>query len=651
MTYSDASLKILTGKTVTHAEAALAIARAYGPVLPLCYTNATGQCACGGTWDRDAGRMVPHVGHDLGKAPIGKLVKTGLLEATTNSATIDRWWRAHPQANVGLALKPARIVFVDPDSPAALEEAHAAGVEDGVIRSSRNVGYLFNRPDGCPVINISKSADHTELELRADGYAVVWGIHQDGTAVSINLYAQRSQRADAPSWTVKRLVAKAAEKAAQDAVRDARRAERATRGGGFSEPPVRLVAVRDQRRWSGDLVQLKDNGEPDLSDSLYFIGLVLAECGASESTIRAAVEERDATLGWNKYTDRTDADDRYQEIAEKTVAWVVNKARQPQLRITTPADVPDDLVALRTALEDANSRITYLERALMDRDDRLEILEPIVNQIDAIIQRPDEELCSDDKIVDIGLIRWLPYHQAKREAKGQPPTVALGYLSKVIGMPKKRISKSLERQSSNDPDAGAPFRKHVTRRFLEDEQRWESSMEVQPWGETPVATLRAAATFTPEPRPKRGGSKEASDARWGRCDKHDNDVVRVKGFCPDCGKVVGERMVTLAEFDALNVQVGHSEETAPHGVVDVLVERHLGHSDPTPAARRPLNVQVVDSGEPPTSLLDYVTHRPTAPPKCACGCMEYAKRSDGWRCLKCSAVYDPPLLVAAGGAE
>src|SRR5215204_5072907 len=104
--------------TMTHAEAALAIARALGPVLPLCYAR-DGGCVCSGEWDQELGKLVPHQGHDIAKAPISKLVRNGVDDATRNSATIDRHWRQEPDAGVGLDLKAAGIVFVDPDSPAA----------------------------------------------------------------------------------------------------------------------------------------------------------------------------------------------------------------------------------------------------------------------------------------------------------------------------------------------------------------------------------------------------------------------------------------------------------------------------------------------------------------------------------------------------
>jgi hypothetical protein len=38
---------------------------------------------------------------------------------------------------------------------------------------------------------------------------------------------------------------------------------------------------------------------------------------------------------------------------------------------------------------------------------------------------------------------------------------------------------------------------------------------------------------------------------WGRCTSHDNTTVTVRGFCPHCGEVVGERSMAIQEFSVL----------------------------------------------------------------------------------------------------
>jgi hypothetical protein len=87
-------------------------------------------------------------------------------------------------------------------------------------------------------------------------------------------------------------------------------------GGSSGEPPVELepeaMAV-----FRGERPKLKDDGAVDRSSTLVKIGRVLYDAGATRSTIAAALAERDEALGYRKYTDRPDADNRYREIVDE----------------------------------------------------------------------------------------------------------------------------------------------------------------------------------------------------------------------------------------------------------------------------------------------------------------------------------------------
>jgi hypothetical protein len=99
------------------------------------------------------------------------------------------------------------------------------------------------------------------------------------------------------------------------------------------EPPVQFNE-RGLRVWNGEDPKLKDSGELDRSGSLVKIGRVLYDAGANREVIERALEERDQTLGWNKYTQRRDAPARYSEIVDELersgrnghVAFSVGKA-------------------------------------------------------------------------------------------------------------------------------------------------------------------------------------------------------------------------------------------------------------------------------------------------------------------------------------
>jgi hypothetical protein len=87
------------------------------------------------------------------------------------------------------------------------------------------------------------------------------------------------------------------------------------------EPPVHLSATALEV-WRGEDVKYKDDGSGavDRSASLLKVGRVLYDAGANRSVIVAALAERDAALGWRKYTDRADANKCYADIFDKELA-------------------------------------------------------------------------------------------------------------------------------------------------------------------------------------------------------------------------------------------------------------------------------------------------------------------------------------------
>src|SRR5574341_875719 len=53
----------------------------------------------------------------MGKAPLGRLVPRGFLNATTDPQTLQTWWRAEPRANVGIrtgAISGLVVLDIDP---------------------------------------------------------------------------------------------------------------------------------------------------------------------------------------------------------------------------------------------------------------------------------------------------------------------------------------------------------------------------------------------------------------------------------------------------------------------------------------------------------------------------------------------------------
>ena len=218
---------------------------------------------------------------------------------------IERYWTDYPNANVGIDLERSGLMMVDPDNAEAVAEARALGLPPTITRISRSPGYLYQRPGALPQANAIKQGVSEKLDVLARGYVVAHGRHRTGADVYLE---GLTDPAPAPAWAV-RMIERAAEG------RAARRALPLSEEGG---PPVRLDE-RGMARWRGDLVERDGDGRIDRSGSLFTLGLALAEAGAAEATIVAALQERDVALGWAKYAARRDGEERYAEIAQKAV--------------------------------------------------------------------------------------------------------------------------------------------------------------------------------------------------------------------------------------------------------------------------------------------------------------------------------------------
>jgi RepB DNA-primase from phage plasmid/Protein of unknown function (DUF3987) len=93
--------------------------------------------------------------------------------------------------------------------------------------------------------------------------------------------------------------------------------KRERRSSNFSDEPPVVLDAQALRVWRGEEPKLKEDGAVDRSASLVKIGRVLYDAGANRSVIEAALEERDHSLGWNTYTTRPDAAERYAGIVNE----------------------------------------------------------------------------------------------------------------------------------------------------------------------------------------------------------------------------------------------------------------------------------------------------------------------------------------------
>jgi len=118
-------------------EAAQARARKGAYVLPLWWTDEAGVCQC------PKGPNCP----SPGKHP---LLKHGLQDASTNSGTIERWWRRWPRANVGVRTDEVLRIDIDLSEVAeALAQDTALPNDTEVVRTPRggmHIAVTSTRP-------------------------------------------------------------------------------------------------------------------------------------------------------------------------------------------------------------------------------------------------------------------------------------------------------------------------------------------------------------------------------------------------------------------------------------------------------------------------------------------------------------------------
>ena len=290
-------------------------------ILPLCWPDETGACACG--WKHTNLK-------EIGKAP---RIKDGVKSASANKEQIAVWWEAMPQANVGLALEPSGLVMVDPDSPEALAEVEALGLPTTLVRCSRDNAFIYKVPQGTPLVTMIHKGQSGKIDILTRGYAVVHGQHQTGCAVHLeDPYVGPS---DAPKWVIDLIADYAEGQKAREAQTGQQREESS------ADPPVKL-GLAELSWWRGEMVvdgadgaakPTAEAGTVDRSATLFRIGLELAQANASERVIADALADRDEALGYGKYVDRKD-DLEYWRIAEKVCgnprpATSVNPPSQP----------------------------------------------------------------------------------------------------------------------------------------------------------------------------------------------------------------------------------------------------------------------------------------------------------------------------------
>ena len=86
-----------------------------------------------------------------------------------------------------------------------------------------------------------------------------------------------------------------------------------------------------RRTLQGELPKRRPDGEVDRSASLVQLARVLYGAGVPPADLPRILAERDVSVGWRKYTDRADAQQQYERIAQ-LVASSPTDRHTPQRR-------------------------------------------------------------------------------------------------------------------------------------------------------------------------------------------------------------------------------------------------------------------------------------------------------------------------------
>ncbi len=139
--------------------------------------------------------------------PCGKnpLTRHGVKDATTNQATVGRWWRRWPQANIGLAV-PADYLVIDVDSPDALQSLRYQDLEVPSTSTSRtHRGWHFWYMVAAAVRNGVGVVPGVDIRA-AGGYVIVPpSVHPSGTTYRWDVPLDREAISECPEWLLDRL--------------------------------------------------------------------------------------------------------------------------------------------------------------------------------------------------------------------------------------------------------------------------------------------------------------------------------------------------------------------------------------------------------------------------------------------------------------
>ena len=299
-------------------------------IIPLCWPNDQGHCGCGRN----------HAG--AGKAP---LTTRGVNDSSDQFDAVMQWWARWPLANIGIDLGKSGLFVIGPDSVEWEDRFQQQGLPETLTAKSGggegHYHYYYRKPVDTPQTRLNRS---NEYDIQTQGYMVAPpSLHQSGNhyAWLDPEMAEKHIRgteslAEPPQWAVTLLKERGTETKPrrQEPTWDA-----------LPPPPVINATTLDPasyKWWTGQATKMAGKNV-DRSTTLFRLGSILAKRGYDESTIVAALHERDIALGYNKFSRRADGGIRaYTDIATKVMVderGRVNKTNRP--RPPGPPPLPD----------------------------------------------------------------------------------------------------------------------------------------------------------------------------------------------------------------------------------------------------------------------------------------------------------------------
>lgn len=267
------------------------------PVLPLCWPDDDGTCACGG-------------GHDqAGKAP---LLPTGYKGASLDRDKVTSWWRRWPRANVGIDIARAGLVVVDADSDDAVDEVlDQWGIAPNTpwVETGKGRHWYFKAPEGASGRYIRKGYSQA-IDILAEGYVVAPpSRHRSG---AVYRYGHIGPPTALPRAAVNHMVTRTPASGIDGAV------DEVTPYAG-DDLPAGCTAYAVEV-WRGERWSKRPDGGNDRSRTMYFLACELVEGGMTDVNLIASILASWDIRNDGKYHQRRDFGRRCLEDATRALA-------------------------------------------------------------------------------------------------------------------------------------------------------------------------------------------------------------------------------------------------------------------------------------------------------------------------------------------